>query len=72
MAQLAWKKNLTAIMDNPNFIELQIEAIETELKSNRPDTRYLRSKVRNIGEWLGEIDLAERRAIERKRMKKVM
>lgn len=69
---LAWKQNLQAIMDNPDYIELQISAIEQELESNRPDTKYLRSKVRCIEEWLGEIDLAERRAIERKRMKKVM
>lgn len=69
---LAWKQNLQAIMDNPDYIELQISAIEQELESNRPDTKYLRSKVRNIEEWLGEIDLAEKRAIERKKMKKVM
>lgn len=69
---LAWKQNLKAVADNPDYIELQISAIEEELKSNRPDTKYLRSRVRNIEEWLGEIDLAERRAIERQRMKKMV
>ena len=52
--------------------ELQIGAIQKELKKNRPDTKYLHSKVRNIEEWLGEIDLAEKRAMERKRMRKMM
>jgi hypothetical protein len=69
--KLKWKKNLKAVGDNANWIEQNMVAIAKELKKSQPDTGYLRSKVKNIGEWLDEIDLANRRASS-SRLKKVM
>jgi len=57
-----WKNNLKAVGDNACYIEQNMVAIAKELKSNQPDTRYLKSKVRSIDKWLDEIDLANERA----------
>ena len=57
-----WKRNLSAVGDNPDYIELQIKAINKELKKDVVDTAYLHSKVKNIDKWLAEIDLANERA----------
>lgn len=68
---LEWKKQLSAIADNPDYIEQNIKAIQIELQHQHPDTKYLASKVRNIKTWLGEIDLARERAFQKARMRKV-
>ena len=57
-----WKQNLIAVMDNPDYIEENIYAITKELKKDIVDTKYLHSKVKNIDDWLQEIDLANERA----------
>lgn len=67
---LAWKKELSNVMDNPNWIEEKMDAIKLELKKEHPDTRYLREKIKSIEQWTHEIDLAHHRA--RERMKRVM
>jgi hypothetical protein len=53
---LKWKMILKSKMDNPDFIEWNIEAIQKELKQNYPDPAYLRQKTRNINEWIDEIE----------------
>jgi hypothetical protein len=58
---LQWKRNLKAVMDNPNYIEEKIGAIQKELQKNDPNTDYLREKVKLIEKWLDEIDLAKKR-----------
>ena len=67
-----WKKNLKAVGDNAQYIEQNMVAIANELKKNDPDTKYLHSKVRNIGDWLHEIDLAKERESRRRKICKVM
>lgn len=57
-----WKRNLKVIGSNPDYIELNIKAIQKELKKEQPDTSYLSSKISNIKLWLSEIDLANQRA----------
>lgn len=69
---LQWKANLKAVGDNPDYIEDKIASIQKELKKDRPFTPYLREKAEKILEWVDEIDLAERRARERAKMKRVM
>jgi len=69
----AWKRNLKAVGDNACYIEQNMVAIAKELKNNSPDTKYLRSKVKNIGQWLDEIDLANERAgLGKSKLKRVM
>jgi hypothetical protein len=52
-------------MDNPNYIEEQMVAINKELKEENPDTSYLREKIEKMERWTHEIDLAEKRAKEK-------
>jgi hypothetical protein len=61
---LQWKKDLKAVLDNPDYIEEKIEAIQKELTHENPNTNYLREKVASINKWLGEIDLARKRKLE--------
>ncbi|RLG27216.1 hypothetical protein DRN76_00005 [Methanosarcinales archaeon] len=63
---LEWKKNLIAVADNPDYIEEQWVAIKKELGRERPETSYLRQKMKLMLEWTDEIDLADHQA----RMKK--
>lgn len=70
--KLQWKKNLKRVGDNANYIELNIYAITKELKKNNPDTKYLRSKVNSINEWLGEIDLARERANKNFKLRRIV
>jgi len=65
---LTWKQELQAVMDNPDYIEENIKAVQEELKHERPNTEYLRSKIRNMELWTHEIDLAADRARERAEM----
>jgi len=62
---LQWKKDLKAVMDNPDYIEEKIGAIQKELKKENPNTDYLREKVRSINHWLDEIDLAKKRSLDK-------
>lgn len=57
-----WKKELSAVGDNPEFIEHSISDIELQLIRDRPDTHLLRESARHISQWADEIDLAQRRA----------
>jgi hypothetical protein len=52
------------MLDNPDYIEEKIEAIQKELTHENPNTNYLREKVTSINKWLGEIDLARKRKLE--------
>lgn len=52
----SWRKSLSEVADNPDWIKMNIEAIETELQYNNPDTAYLRQKLKNISTWIDEID----------------
>jgi len=59
---LAWKKELKAVMDNPDYIEWQMRDIKENLKRQHPDTHLLRESIRHMNEWTHEIDLAHNRA----------
>jgi hypothetical protein len=63
--KLAWKRELSAVMDNPDWIEEKMDAIKMELKKEHPDTRYLREKIKSMETWTHEIDLAHERARQR-------
>jgi len=54
---LAWKQSLKKVMDNPDYIEWNIVAINKELRKDDPDVGYLKSKVSNINKWLDEIEM---------------
>jgi len=53
---VSWRASLTKVADNPDFIQLNAAAILKELEGDNPDTDYLRQKVRNISQWINEID----------------
>ena len=54
---LAWKKSLREVADNPDWIFTNLDAIEKELQTkNHPDLNYLRSKVSNVNDWFDEIE----------------
>lgn len=60
--KLAWKRELSDVMDNPDYIEEKVKAMLSELKREHPNTAYLREKLMQMNEWTHEIDLAHKRA----------
>lgn len=59
---LAWKKELSDVMDNPDWIEEKMRDIKEILESEHPDTNRLREKIKSMEQWTHEIDLAHDRA----------
>ena len=55
---LRYKKRLSQMGDNPNYMEIQIKAIEKELTKDRPNTDYLQEKIDKMTKWLREIKIA--------------
>lgn len=53
--ELAWKKSLRMVGDNPDHIYDYWKAIEKELKLNNPDISYLKEKANGIQNWIDEI-----------------
>lgn len=55
-ATSSWRTSLKKVADNPEWIEMNLNAMLKELKMNNPDTAYLREKMRHIDDWIKEID----------------
>ena len=60
-----WKLNQIKVCNNPDYIHLQISAINKELDKDNPHTQYIRTKIKNLSEWMDEIDKAKQRAEEK-------
>jgi len=54
---LAWKKSLREVADNPDWIFVNLSALRKELIENdNPSIAYLREKHKLIGDWIDEIE----------------
>jgi hypothetical protein len=55
--ELAWRKSLREVADNPDFIFIEMEGLKKELETkDDPDISYLKEKHRHIGQWIDEIE----------------
>jgi hypothetical protein len=59
-----WKHELEGVADNPEYPEIMLSSIKKELKKDRPDTNYIKSKLHSLDDFIGDIDLARERGIK--------
>ena len=47
---------MKSVADNPDWIRINLDAMNKELNQDHPDPAYLREKMRHIEDWIKEIE----------------